>query len=140
MSGGSARRNRRWAKAVAALYLGSVATGALAQTQQEPLPPQPETTTIEEAPPPATGAEPPVLPQPEGTKAEEPKHAPPNAGGIPLSSLETDNQLLLYFDPVQTYLVPYVGRAFENAIEWHKERLQWEPWDRTTVLIKDFGD
>ena len=31
-------------------------------------------------------------------------------------------------------------RAFENAIEWHKKRFNWKPWDRTTVLIKDFGD
>ncbi|MFL6724226.1 MAG: hypothetical protein ACJ8FC_11600 [Sphingomicrobium sp.] len=141
MSGGSARRDRRWARSVAALWLGSVASGAFAQVQQEPPPPQPPTTTIVEVP--AQGPEPVTelpAPSPDEPKVEEPKHAPPNAGGIPLTTLETDNQLLLYFDPIQTYLTPYVARAFENAIEWHKQRFQWEPWDRTTVLLKDFGD
>jgi len=133
MTGASECRGRRWARGVTAIWLGSVASGAWAQVQPEPLPPQPDTTTIREP-----VAEP--LPPPEEPVAEEPKHAPPDAGGIPLSTIETDNQLLLYFDPVQTYLTPYVGRAIENALEWHKSRFRWEPWDRTTVLIKDFGD
>jgi hypothetical protein len=140
MSGGSARRDRRWVRRAAALCLSGVTTGAWAQVQQEPLPPQPPTTTIEEAPAPATGLEPPVAPPEPEEKTKEPEHAPPNAGGIPLSTIETDNQLLLYFDPTQTYLTPYVARAFENAIEWHKKRFEWEPWDRNTVLIKDFSD
>ena len=133
MSGGCARRDRRWLRRMAALCLGSVASGALAQVQPEPPPPQADTTMVKEP-----VAEP--APSPKQAKAEEPKHAPQNAGGIPLSTIETDNQLLLYFDPVQTYLTPYVARAVENALEWHKKRWQWEPWDRTTVLLKDFGD
>src|SRR5687768_1266931 len=104
MSGGSARRDRRWLRRVTAVCLCSAASGAWAQTQPEPLPPPPDTTTIKEP-----VAEP--VPAPDKPVAEEPKHAPPNAGGIPLSTIETDNQLLLYFDPVQTYLTPYVGRA-----------------------------
>ncbi|MCF2516002.1 hypothetical protein LVY65_13145 [Sphingomonas sp. G124] len=140
MNGGRARRDRRWARRLTALCLSSVASGAWAQVQPEPPPPQPATTTIEEPPAPASDAETPVAPPTDEQKVEEPKHAPPNAGGIPLSTLETKNQSLLYFDPVQTYLTPYVARAFENAIEWHKRRFHWEPWDRTTVLLKDFGD
>ena len=139
MSGGSARRNRRWARRATAVCLGGIASGAWAQTQQEPLPPPPATTTIEEAPTEVAKDEP-VVPAPNEPKTEELKHSPPDAGGIPLSTLETDNQLLLYFDPVQTYLTPYVARAFENALEWHMKRFNWQPWDRTTVLIKDFGD
>jgi hypothetical protein len=134
MIGGSARRNRRWARRAAALCLGGVASGAWAQVQQPPPPPQPPTTTIEEPPSPAAKEHPPTEP------VEEPKHAPPNAGGIPLTTLETDNQLLLYFDPIQTYLTPYLARSFENSIEAHKKRLHWQPWERTTVLLKDFSD
>ncbi len=63
-----------------------------------------------------------------------------SVAGIPLTTIETDNQLLLYFDPAQTYLTPYVARAFENALDWHKKRFHWEPWDKTTVLLKDFSD
>ncbi|HEU0310527.1 MAG TPA: hypothetical protein VFR36_04845, partial [Sphingomicrobium sp.] len=140
MAGGRARRNGRWARQAAALCLAGMAGGAWAQVQQEPLPP-PDTTSLEEVPREATELEPPVVPLPdEEPTVEEPKRSPPDAGGIPLSTIETDNQLLLYFDPLQTYLTPYVARAFENAIEWHKDRFQWEPWDRTTVLIKDFSD
>ena len=57
-----------------------------------------------------------------------------------MSTLETKNFSLLYFDPVQTYLTPYIGRAFENALAFHKKMFNWKPWDRTTVLLKDFGD
>ena len=137
MRGGSARRNRRWIGRALVACLGSAASGAWAQAQPEPLPPQPDTTTIEEEPTPLPKDEP-VSPAP--PEPQELKRSPPDAGGIPLSTIETDNQLLLYFDPTQTYLTPYVARAFENSIEWHKKRFQWEPWDRTTVLIKDFSD
>ncbi|MDV3257365.1 MAG: hypothetical protein LOX97_06205 [Sphingomonas sp.] len=135
-----ARRHRRWTGGTAALLLGSAASGALAQSQPEPLPPPPDTTTIEEVPAPATDPDDPAAPAPVEPPVEEPAHSPPNAGGIPLSTLETENQTLIYFDPVQTYLTPYVARAFENAIAWHKDRFRWEPWEPTTVLLKDFGD
>ena len=41
---------------------------------------------------------------------------------------------------MQTYLTPYIGRAFENALAFHKKVFRWKPWDRTTVLLKDFSD
>ncbi|HEY0627692.1 MAG TPA: hypothetical protein VGD23_00010, partial [Sphingomicrobium sp.] len=141
MKGASARRDRLWCRRAAALWLCGAANGAWAQAQPEPLPTPPQTTTIEEAPTPAVDPDKSMAPAPPTEpKTEEPERSPPNAGGIPLSTIETKNQLLLYFDPVQTYLTPYVARSFENAIEWHKKKFEWEPWDRTTVLIKDFGD
>jgi len=140
MHGGSARRHRRWIRRAVAVWLCSAATGAWAQTQPEPLPPPTQTTTVQEGTAPIAPAPSPIVPPPEPPKVENPEHVPPSPSGIPLSTLETDNQLLLYFDPIQTYLTPYVARAFENAIDWHKKRLEWEPWDRTTVLLKDFSD
>ena len=65
---------------------------------------------------------------------------PPDASGFQLSTLETNNLSLLYIDPVQTYLTPYIGRAFENSLAFHKKMFRWEPWDRTTMLLKDFSD
>ena len=115
MNGGSARRARRRVRGVTALLLGSAASGAWAQVQPEPLPPEPATTTIVEQPAPPPEAEPPVVAEPDKPKVEEPKHAPPNAGGIPLSTLETDNQSLLYFDPIQTYLTPYIGAGVRKC-------------------------
>ncbi|MDQ3471282.1 MAG: hypothetical protein M3428_02705, partial [Pseudomonadota bacterium] len=111
-------------------------TPAFGQQIPDPPPPQPDTTTVEE---PLGEQNPPAEDEPDPT-AEGPKSVPPNAGGIDLSTLETKNLSLLYFDPVQTYLTPYIARAFENALEFHKRKFNWTPWDRTTLLLKDFGD
>ena len=117
---------------LAALLAGS-ASGAFAQEQTDPPPPQPDTTTVEE--PVAAPDAPPAEPPTEQPAPEEAKHVPPDASEIPLSTLETRNFSLLYFDPVQTYLTPYIGRAFENALDFHKRKFNWTPWDRTTVLL-----
>ncbi len=65
---------------------------------------------------------------------------PPDASGLNLSELDTKNLNLLYFDPAQTYLTPYIGRAFENALAFHEKKFHWQPWEPVTVLLKDFGD
>ena len=70
----------------------------------------------------------------------EPKNVRGNPSGIPLSTLETANLNLLYFDPQQTYLTPYIARSFENALPFERKLFGWTPWDRTTVLLKDFSD
>ena len=57
-----------------------------------------------------------------------------------MDKLQTDDVTILYFDPAQTYLTPYVGRSFLNSLEFQKRVLGWTPWEPTTVLLKDFGD
>ena len=118
----------------AALLCG---TPAFAQQIPDPPPPQPDTMTIEE--PAGELDSPPADDAPDPT-SDGPKQVPPSAAEIDLSTLETNNLSLLYFDPVQTYLTPYIARAFENALSFHKQKLEWTPWDRTTLLLKDFGD
>ena len=140
MRGGSARRDRRWIRHALTACLGGVASGAWAQVQQEPPPPQPDPTTVQDISAPVPGPQPPVVEPPPEPQPDKPERVRESVSGIPLTTIETDNQLLLYFDPTQTYLTPYVARAFENSIDWHKKRFNWEPWDRTTVLIKDFSD
>ncbi|MEO6198431.1 MAG: WD40 repeat domain-containing protein, partial [Sphingomicrobium sp.] len=145
----------------AALALAFTAGRAPAQTQaNQPPPPPANSTTIiehpESVPPPPADPPPadPVTPQPTEPNApppdtpgptttseqKSPEHVPQDASGFQLSTLETNNLSLLYIDPVQTYLTPYLGRAFENALAFHKKQFHWQPWDRTTVLIKDFSD
>ena len=134
-----------------ALALAASAGQALAQAQanQTPPPPQPDTTTQVEdpdaVPPPPADSPPaePVQPAPTKPNAPEPtgpEHVPQDASGFHLSTLETNNLSLLYIDPVQTYLTPYLARAFENALAFHKEKFNWKPWERTTILLKDFSD
>jgi hypothetical protein len=122
---------------VAALLLGS-ASAALAQQSPQPPPPQPDQTTVTE-PKPKPGA--PGSEQPkEPVKQEGPAHVPPDASGIDLTTLDTKDLDLLYFDPVQTYLTLYVARAYENALRFHEKKFEWQPWEPTTMLLKDFSD
>jgi hypothetical protein len=154
----------RWGPGSGEVALGSLgfalaasASAAIAQPQssQAPPPPPPVNPTIHveqpEAvppppadPPPADPAVPapiePDAPAPQPPPAEEPERVPKDASGFQLSTLETKNLSLLYLDPVQTYLTPYIARSFENALAFHKEKMRWQPWDRTTMLLKDFSD
>lgn len=112
-----AQSNWRAAIALAAL---AFASQALAQTAPPAPPPVPET--------------PPVVVE---------KPAPPrmvDASEIDLSMIRTADLSLLYFDPAQTYLTPYIARSFENSMAFQRKLFAWKPWDRTTVLLKDFSD
>jgi hypothetical protein len=62
------------------------------------------------------------------------------ADDLNLSVLETDQLRLLYFDPAQTYLVPHVVRSFHNSLQWQRRVFGWEPYEKVTVLLKDFTD
>lgn len=134
---GARRLGRTVCRGCVAALLVSAATTAFAQQAPDPNEPPP-TTTVQD--PVATPDTPPPTPDEPAPEPEELKEVPPSAGGIDLSTLETDNFSLLYFDPVQTYLTPYLGRSIENALIFHKKTFDWEPWDRINVLLKDFGD
>src|SRR3954467_14382871 len=135
---GIGRPRRAVSSAVAALMLGA-ASPISAQQAPQPPPPQPDTTTVVE--PVAKPDVPPSEPPPkEPVKDRGPAHVPPDASGIDLTTLETKDVDLLYFDPVQTYVTPYVARAFENALAFHKRKFEWQPWEPTTMLLKDFSD
>jgi hypothetical protein len=141
---------RRLAHGTLALVLATAATAALTQTptSQPPPPPPPDPTTVIEKPdvvPPPPQDQPPaepVTPAPTKPAAPEQKteHVPQDASGFHLSTLETKNLSLLYIDPIQTYLTPYLARSFENALAFHMKEFRWKPWDRTTILLKDFSD
>src|SRR6476620_11787523 len=122
-------------RVVAALLVGG-ATAAVAQQAPQPSPTSPAKGTIEE---PVTKPEKPVEPTSPQPR-QGPAHVPPDASGIDLSEIDTPDLELLYFDPAQTYLTPYIGRAFTNSLRFHEKKFNWTPWDRTTVLLKDFGD
>src|SRR5690242_15029256 len=130
---GVSARPRAYLVASIAMTLCGASGPALAQAQQTPPPPQPDTTTIVEPKPPAPEA-------PQQPPKQGPAHVPPDASGIDLSEIDTNELELLYFDPAQTYLTPYIGRAFTNALRFHEDKFHWKPWDRITVLLKDFSD
>src|SRR4051794_15001683 len=141
---------RRRALSPLALVLAASGSAALAQTpsKQPPPPPPPDTTTVIEKPdvvppqPTETPPNEPVTPAPTKPNAPEQKteHVPQDASRFHLSTLETKDLSLLYIDPVQTYLTPYLARAFENSLAFHEKNLKWKPWERVTILLKDFSD
>jgi hypothetical protein len=88
--------------------------------------------------PPVESSAPTETPPPE--PAPPPDRAPDQVPLVDLSQIETEDLRLLYFDPAETYLTPYVGRSAENALAFERRLLDWEPWDRTTLLLKDFSD
>lgn len=57
-----------------------------------------------------------------------------------MAVLETEDMRLLYFEPQQTYLAPYVARNFHNSLEFQRYIFDWTPWEKTTVVLKDFAD
>ena len=139
-----ARAGARWA---------AFSTAALAQTptKQPPPPPPTDTTTSVEKPdavPPPPNDEPiaePVQPTPTQPNAPEqndrsPEHVPQDASGFHFIDARDPEPALLYIDPAQTYLTPYLARAFENSLAFHEKQFHWKPWDRTTILLKDFSD
>ena len=54
--------------------------------------------------------------------------------------VETDDVRLLYFDPFQTYLVPHVLRSFHNSLEFQREVFEWEPKEKSTIVLTDLSD
>ncbi|HEX2594537.1 MAG TPA: hypothetical protein VHL34_23745, partial [Rhizomicrobium sp.] len=57
-----------------------------------------------------------------------------------ISKLETKDLQLLYYDPDQTYLTPYVAKAYENSFRFQQKTFGWKPWDRPTVQLHDWTD
>ena len=138
---------------LALVFLAATSSAALAQTPtKEPPPPPPaDTTSVVEKPdavppqpqesPPAEPVTPaPTKPNAPAPEQQEPKHVPEDASGFHLSTLETKDLDLLYIDPIQTYLTPYIARAFENSLAFHEKNLRWKPWEPVTILLKDFAD
>lgn len=137
---GETRRPRRAVSSAAAILLLGTGSAANGQQAPEPAPPRPNPTTIVEPAPADSTPAAPDAPIPPPAEDKLPEHVPPDASGINLSTLETKDLDLLYFDPAQTYLTPYIARAFENALQFHERKFHWTPWEPTTLLLKDFGD
>jgi len=57
-----------------------------------------------------------------------------------LSSFNTENLRLLYFDPTETYLVPHVVQSFEGSLATQKRIFNYDPFENVSVLLTDFSD
>ncbi len=50
---------------------------------------------------------------------------------------ETGNMRLVYTSPLQSYLVPQVGRSFENSLQFHRDLFEYTPPGKINVLMHD---
>jgi hypothetical protein len=57
-----------------------------------------------------------------------------------LTAAETSNLTLVYLHPTQSFIVPHVGRSFENAFAFHRKLFDFKPAEKVTVLLTDFSD
>src|SRR5580693_1845522 len=57
-----------------------------------------------------------------------------------ISELDTKDLELLYIDPLQTYMTPYIARSYENSLAFQEKTFNWKPWDRPTVFLVDVSD
>jgi hypothetical protein len=61
-------------------------------------------------------------------------------GHAQLTATETDNLTLVYLHPTQSFIVPHVGRSFENAFAFHRKLFDFKPAEKVAVLLTDFSD
>ena len=66
--------------------------------------------------------------------------SPALAEKFELAQLQTDELRLLYQDPQQTYLTPYIARSFLNALEVEKRIFRWVPYEKVTFVLTDTSD
>ncbi len=52
-------------------------------------------------------------------------------------TLETRDMRLMYTSPLQSYLVPQVGRSFQNSLQFHRRLFDYTPRGRINVLMHD---
>jgi hypothetical protein len=62
------------------------------------------------------------------------------AAPFEIDFVETDDLLLIYQDPFQTYLVPHMSKSFHNSVEFQRYLFNWTPHEKTTVILTDFSD
>ena len=62
------------------------------------------------------------------------------ASPLGLSVVETRDVRLVHPSLTLDYLEPHALRTFANSLAWQRRVFGWNPYERTTVLLKDFSD
>jgi hypothetical protein len=57
-----------------------------------------------------------------------------------LTTLETDEMRLIWYDPGIEYLIPHTARTFVNAMAFHERLFDYVPSEKVTVFLHDFND
>lgn len=57
-----------------------------------------------------------------------------------LNMIETDSVRIVTYDFGHKYILPYAAKSFINSLRFHKKLFDYEPTEKITILIQDFGD
>ncbi len=57
-----------------------------------------------------------------------------------LDLIETDDMKLVTYDFGHKYILPHATRCFHVSLDFHKKLFDYQPSEKITVLIQDFGD
>ncbi|NNK89810.1 MAG: hypothetical protein HKO89_04315 [Saprospiraceae bacterium] len=57
-----------------------------------------------------------------------------------LDMIETEEMSLVTYDFGHNYILSHAGRCFHSALQFHKELFDYEPSEKISLLIQDFGD
>jgi hypothetical protein len=57
-----------------------------------------------------------------------------------LQTLQTNNLHLVYFNEQESYLIPHIGRCFENSLRFHRTLFDYTPSEDITVFLHDIND
>ena len=57
-----------------------------------------------------------------------------------LNMIKTDEMSLVTYDYGHRYILPHATRCFHRALVFHKHLFDYEPTERISLLIQDFGD
>lgn len=57
-----------------------------------------------------------------------------------LNTLQTKDLRLFYYGQQQSYLIPHIGRCFENSLNFHKHLFNYTPSEEVSVYLHDLND
>jgi len=66
--------------------------------------------------------------------------AVPRPVSAQLATLDTHDVSIVYLEPLQSFLAPYVAQASENSLAFHRKLFDFGPSEKITVLLTDFAD
>ena len=53
---------------------------------------------------------------------------------------ESEHLRLLYLDLYNDNILPQITSSYYNALDFQKDTFNWEPWEKSTVLLMDISD
>lgn len=57
-----------------------------------------------------------------------------------INMIETDYMKMISYDFGHNYILPHAARCFHSTLDFHRKLFDYEPREKVTVLIQDFGD